>query len=171
MTKADRIDLYKRFMPEPMGVLKLDELGFFEAPASSKYHGAYEGGLFDHSYEVTKYLIKVTDKLAIKWKSELSPYVIGMYHDLCKCGLYTKEPDGTYKYNKDVLLPGHGERSVILAQKILDLTDEEIICIRWHMGAYEDPKLWDTYHKAINDYPNLLYICLADMYASKVVGV
>ena len=31
---------------------KLTESGFFTAPASTKYHGAYEGGLFDHSYNV-----------------------------------------------------------------------------------------------------------------------
>lgn len=29
--------------------------GFFTAPASTKYHGNYEGGLFDHSFTVTTF--------------------------------------------------------------------------------------------------------------------
>lgn len=32
----------------------LTAYGFFTAPASTKYHGNYEGGLLEHSYMVTK---------------------------------------------------------------------------------------------------------------------
>ena len=33
----------------------LMKLGFFEAPASKKFQGAYPGGLFDHSVLVTEF--------------------------------------------------------------------------------------------------------------------
>lgn len=37
--------------------------GFFTAPASTKFHGSYEGGLFDHSFNVVMTLIELTTKL------------------------------------------------------------------------------------------------------------
>ena len=52
------------------------------------------------------------------------------------------------------------------------MTDEEIACIRWHMGAYEkDTRLWNYYGNAIAEYPNVLYTHTADMIASKIVGI
>lgn len=46
---------------------RLVEMGFFTAPASTKYHGAYEGGLFDHSYNVTYALLELTKQCGIRW--------------------------------------------------------------------------------------------------------
>ena len=37
---------------------KLTEGGFFIAPASTKYHGAYEGGLFDHKRRVVYFSVR-----------------------------------------------------------------------------------------------------------------
>ena len=96
-----------------------------------------------------------------------------MYHDLCKCDNYILDVEtNKYIYNPDIVIPGHGEKSVILAQKYIKLTDEEIACIRWHMGAYEkDPKMWEYYGRAIEEYPNVLWTHTADMIASKILGV
>lgn len=105
---------------------QLMAMGFFTAPASTKYHGNYEGGLFEHSFTVTSSLLSLTKRMGLNWKRKASPYIVGMLHDLCKCDSYIHNPDGTYSYNPDILLPGHGDKSVILAQKIVDLTDEEI---------------------------------------------
>ena len=147
-------------------------LGFFTDPASTKYHGSYEGGLFDHSLQVASELYKLTDKLDLKWERACSPLVVGLYHDLCKCGSYNKMTNGTYEYNRDQILPGHGDKSIIMIQKYISLTDEEIACIRWHMGAYEtDTKMWDYYGRAIEKYPNVLYTHTADMIASKIRGI
>ena len=33
---------------------------------------------------------------------------------------------------------GHGEKSVYLIMKHMELTDDEALAIRWHMGAYDD---------------------------------
>ena len=151
----------------------LEDLGFFEAPASTKYHGAYEDGLFEHSCAVTDYLVDLTKRLELTWEREESPYIVGMYHDLCKCESYVFDIEtDKYTYNPDIIIPGHGEKSVIMLSRYMKLTDEEIACIRWHMGAFErDPKMWDYYGRAIESFPNVLYTHTADMIASRIVGV
>lgn len=176
MTKDERIKQYIKFMgkcADCIPVATLDELGFFTAPASTKYHGAYEGGLFDHSLATAQALVDLTEKLGLNWNTKESARIVGMYHDLCKCDNYVIDVEtGKYKYNPDTILDGHGTKSVIIAQKYIELTDEEIACIRWHMGAYEtDTKLWDYYGRAIEKYPNVLYTHTADMIASKIVGI
>lgn len=173
-TKEDRIKEYKEFMGRFAGnVEPLDRLGFFTAPASTKYHGSYEGGLFDHSLEVARQLVNLTEKLNLVWENSESPYIVGMFHDFCKCDNYIYDAETeSYKFNPDIIIPGHGEKSVILFQQIQNLTDEEVACIRWHMGAYEtDPKMWEYYNRAIKKYPNVLYTHMADMIASQIVGV
>lgn len=146
--------------------------GYFTAPASSKYHGAYDGGLFDHSFEVMKWLLYYTEKLGLKWDNERSPYVIGLFHDICKCGLYKPSYDGIGYDYEDIIIPGHGDRSVIILQKYINLTNEEIACIRWHMGPYEtDKRLWNNYSMALKVFPNILYTHTADVYASQIVGL
>lgn len=149
---------------------RLDQIGFFDAPASTKFHGNYEGGLFDHSYAVTESLIELTDKLGLKWQKQRSPYVVGMLHDLCKCDQYNVTDEGI-SYNKNTLLSGHGDKSVIIAQKIIPLTDEEILCIRWHMGAFDDKENWNYYGNCIEQYPNVLWTHTADMMAARIKKV
>jgi hypothetical protein len=66
----------------------LIEKGFFTAPASTKYHGAYEGGLFDHSLSVANELKDLSKANRLKWQHPRSPLLIGMFHDLCKIDNY-----------------------------------------------------------------------------------
>ena len=146
---------------------------FINAPASTKYHGAYEGGLFDHSEAVMDALLDLTDNMTLTWERPESPYIVGLFHDLCKIDMYEWDIEtGKFKYSNDPIIDGHGEKSIIYLQKYIDLTDEEIACIRWHMGAYEtDTKKWEYFDRAIRKYPNVLYTHTADMIASKIVGV
>ena len=179
MNKEDRIKQYKNFMEPTTSegffnhIKELDNLGFFTNPASTRYHGAYEGGLFDHSFLTAKALVELTEKLELKWERPESPYIVGMFHDLCKCDNYVKDFEtDQYIYNPDIIIPGHGDKSVIMLSQYMRLTDEEIACIRWHMGAYEtNTKLWNYYGKAIEKYPNVLFTHTADMIASRIVGV
>lgn len=179
MSKQERIDVFVNFMSEALFltdvsnlVAALDEMGFFEAPASTKYHGNYPGGLFDHSFAVAKSLVSLTKRMELKWEKPHSPYLIGMLHDICKCDQYKQKEDGTYDYVANLPLVGHGDKSVILAQTMCKLTEEEILCIRWHMGAYEtDTKLWNNYGAAIEKYPNVLWTHTADMVASRILKV
>ena len=162
--------------------------GFFEAPASTKYHGAYEGGLYDHSAAVYKQLKNLTVKNNLKWKRLESPFIIGMFHDLCKYDQYLKvfdetrdingtgiviNPTGSFHYthNRNTPLTGHGSKSVMLLSQFINLTEEELLCIRYHMGAYETDE-WHELDLAIRNSNGLvLWAHLADMLASKVDGV
>lgn len=166
-------------------VERLDNLDFFTAPASIGHHGNNDGGLFEHSFEVTMQLLTLTEKLDLQWDDPRSPYIVGMFHDICKCDNYTKvqkaveSSDGDsvileekWEYNNECSMPGHGEKSVILTQNILGpLTDEEIMCIRWHMGAFDDKENWKYYSRAVSDYPNVLFTHTADMMASQIMGI
>jgi hypothetical protein len=148
----------------------LEYNGFFTAPASTKYHGNYEGGLFDHSYSVAETLKQLSKANRLKWNNLRSPFVIGMFHDLCKIDNYIKVADG-FDYNKAALLPGHGEKSIIYLVQHMRLTPEEVMCIRWHMGAFDEKENWNYYTKAVNKYPNVLWTHQADMIASQILGV
>jgi hypothetical protein len=168
------IDLFSEVFPEDTTVelmRDLKNMGFFDAPASTKYHGNYPGGLFDHSFTVTKCLLSLTERLELKWERSISPYLVGMLHDLCKCDQYIRKDDDTYEYNTGLTLTGHGEKSIILAQNIISLTEEEVLCIRWHMGAFDDKQNWNTYGAAIEQFPNVLYTHTADMMAARICRV
>ena len=148
----------------------LDDTDFYTAPASTKYHGAYNGGLFDHSMNVACILKQLTAVgVCDKWGSPSSPVIVGMLHDFTKLGRYLPGPDGTFIFNTRALeFGGHGSDSVIKLQRHLDLSLEEILCIRYHMGAYEKDD-WDGFDRAIRLFPNVLWTHTADMYASKVM--
>lgn len=157
--------------------------GFFTAPASTKYHGNYEGGLLEHSYMVTKFLLTLTQDNHLIWRKARSPFIVGMFHDLCKIDQYRHPasdlvvdgmllPDPSkWEYNPDTLLKGHGDKSVMLLSQFYTLTDEEIMCIRYHMGAFTDKSEWNDYTRAVSQYPNVLWTHQADMLASHVAGV
>ena len=167
--------------PDMLKYLSLNH--FFTAPASTKYHGNYEGGLFDHSFAVAKFLVQLTEDNHLTWKNSRSPYVVGMFHDLCKIDQYRHPASrliadgvtvmGSFKweYNPDTLLKGHGDKSVMLLSQFYTLTDEEIMCIRYHMGAFTDKSEWNDYTRAVRQYPNVLWTHQADMLASHVVSV
>lgn len=157
----------------------LNSKGFLKAPASTKYHGNFEGGLYGHSCNVTRELLHLTDRLDLQWQREESPYIVGMFHDLCKIDAYERSvpkqletgqvcmPVTEYTWNEDQIIKGHGEKSVMLLSQFMTLTEEEILCIRYHMGAYETED-WKQFDLAIKKYPNVLFTHTADMLASKL---
>lgn len=187
MTERERFDLC---MGTGLGKILSGEFktyllanGFFSAPASTKYHGAYEGGLFDHSFAVMNILVELSAKNNLKWKRAESPFIIGLFHDLCKIDQYRhpvigESLDGTkfydssdWEYNPDTLIKGHGDKSIILLSQFLTLTDEEIFCIRYHMGAFVDKEEWRDYTNAIHLCENVLWTHHADMLAAHAVGI
>lgn len=149
----------------------LDSVGYFDVPASLKHHGNYNGGLFDHSCAVTGHLLKMW---AWEGLTDLkSSIIVGMFHDICKVDDYIPNDRGYLNYkpwrsNPNKMLNGHGEKSVILISKWLTLTEEEMLCIRWHMGAFDSPENWDFYNRAVKKYPSVLLTHTADMFASQV---
>lgn len=158
---------------------KMMEQDFLSVPASTKYHGSYKGGLFEHCYNMYLWLEKFTNRMQLKWDRPESVGNVAFGHDWCKVDSYIFVPDkreddhlipSHFDYNKNSSLHGHGMKSVILLQQFMELTEQEMYCILYHMGAYETDQ-WEAYGKAIQKYPHVLYTHTADMYASKVVGV
>lgn len=187
LTKDDRLiqfsDLWKQVGGDDHLVIRNENLmdylnngGFFTAPASTKYHGVYDGGLFDHSIAVAKRLIQLTENNGLRWKRVESPFIVGMFHDLCKCDQYLKVQDKSdprgfhYEYNSRMSLKGHGSKSVMILSQFINLTEEEVLCIRYHMGAYETDEL-EEFDRAIRMYENTLWTHHADQLACKIDGV
>lgn len=171
-------DVVKDVLGGHPGLMKmLEEKGYYTAPASSGYHGAYRGGLLAHSIQVGYELMHLTSKLGLKWERKESPMIIGLLHDVCKLDDYKTteywgEPDDfKIELNEDALYPGHGEKSLIMLMGLIDLTEEEKMCIRYHMGAFTDKSEWEFYSRAVQRCPNVLWTHTADMIASQIKGV
>jgi hypothetical protein len=134
----------------------LDRLGFFVAPASTKFHLNVKGGLMQHSWNVYQTAVMLREQM-IRIKPELeqklpmeSIIIASLLHDACKSNIYKetlvnrKNDQGIWEkvpgYDVDYSsLPlGHGEKSVIMLLALgLKLTKDEMLAIRWHMTAWE----------------------------------
>lgn len=121
---------------------------FFVAPASTRYHGSFEGGLVIHSLNTYRCLI---DELESSGLSDVytdeTVAIVSLFHDICKTNFYKKgtrnvKENGQW-VTKDVFeidekFPcGHGEKSVIILQNFIRLTVDEIFAIRAHMGGFD----------------------------------
>lgn len=157
-------------------VAKLQEIGFFDAPASKRHHLAVPCGLLIHSVNVTEWLLKLTQAGIVSWEKESSPYRIGMFHDLVKCVCYMVDPlcaEGEplrYVYKQSGYV-GHGAASAMIAMSVLGvrLTPVETACICHHMGAFglSDGQLREL-DAALDYYPaEIIATHTADMLASR----
>ncbi len=115
--------------------------GIMSDPASSRHHLAEPGGLCRHSinvYRRLKWLCEAEKARnpGFRMPEEESMAIVGLLHDLCKVGLYRQGNKGYSVYDEFPF--GHGEKSVFLIQKYMDLTEEEALAIRWHMASWND---------------------------------
>lgn len=167
----------------------LESWGFFDAPASAQGHYAYPGGLADHSLGVydaamqtRSWLIRERPDL----EAQLNPdsiAIAALLHDVCKADFYrlvrkkkrneigTYEDVEAYEIHDENFPVGHGEKSVILLlQSGLDLRDDEIYAIRWHMGPWnlsrDDERF---YRQASKLTPLQALIHTADTLASAIL--
>lgn len=129
----------------------LKSTDFFTAPASSKFHSAYEGGLCAHSINVYKRFVKnLQSEYGDNWQEKVSlesATIIGLLHDICKTNFYKVEMrnvkvDGVWVqqpyYTVDDALPyGHGEKSVYIISGFMRLSRMEAMAINWHMGGFD----------------------------------
>lgn len=169
-----RYEIFNAFTKDILSedaVKYLKKNGYFTAPASSKYHLAYEGGLFEHCCNVAMSLMALTSQLKLTWERDSSPIIIGLFHDLCKIDQYVWNPVlKKYEWNKDQTVLGHGDKSIIyIEENLLKLTDEEKACIRWHMGAFDEKENWTNYSNAIHEYKNVLWTHTADMMSTHII--
>lgn len=149
----------------------LETTDFFTAPASTRYHLARETGLLEHSLNVYQNLLVEDEGHDLD-----SLIIVALLHDICKANYYSVSERNVKRENEwvkelyycvdDQFPIGHGEKSVILIQKFIDLKEEEIAAIRWHMGAYEPKDNYTYLNKAFEKYPLALYLHIADLKAT-----
>ena len=124
------------------------ETDFFEAPASTKYHGSEAGGLCQHSINVGKQLFATAPHFfpGVEFSSE-SLAIVSLFHDICKAGCYKKDVKNQknnetgqwekvdyFRFEEDFPFGGHGSKSVFLINEFMKLTREEAAAINCHMG-------------------------------------
>ncbi len=155
---------------------------FFTAPASTRYHNAFEGGLLRHSLNVYDCLCAYMERERVKneYRLKASPEtiaIVSLLHDLCKVNFYKigwrnvkNEETGQWEKQPryeihDTLPYGHGEKSVYMISGFMRLTREEAMAIRWHMGfsGIEDK---NSVGQALSMYPLAFAMTVADMEAS-----
>ena len=153
----------------------IEKTDFFTAPASTRFHGDYEGGLLEHSLKVYEILKHKAENNIMKMEFQPDTLIIiGLLHDICKTNLYkvdyrnAKNERGEWEkvpyYTVDDTIPyGHGEKSVMMLTEYIKLTSEEKYCIRWHMGFSEPKELYNTLGAAYKRYPLALLLNEADL--------
>lgn len=117
----------------------LEEIGFYDAPGSVGRHSAYRGGLAEHSIKVYEAAMKLKEGNPSEYGSISTDSIIitSLLHDICKADVYFIKSDGKPGRSFRKFPIGHGEKSVIMLLRIgLELTEEEMLAIRWHMGAH-----------------------------------
>ena len=111
---------------------------FLTAPASTKFHGARVGGLYEHCESVTNNLLMWKEKHPNTELTKEDCYICGMLHDLCKVNLYKKIGD-TYTYDKSIVVH-HAKLSVEMIEKrmLLKLTTLQRCMILLHMSSWSN---------------------------------
>ena len=117
----------------------LNNNGFFEAPGSKYRHSNYKGGLAEHSLAVYKCAIDLKTKHPETFGqiSKESIALTALLHDICKADVYFINHNGLPDKSMRKFPIGHGEKSVIMLLRLgLDLSEEEMLAIRWHMKTH-----------------------------------
>ena len=150
---------------------------FFTAPASTRFHAAYEGGLVEHSLNVYRVMMQ---KHFVEGEDDPeSAAICTLLHDICKAGFYEvdfrnrKNDAGVWEkvpyYTINDRFPyGHGEKSVFLIERFMRLKNEEAVAIRWHMGGFDDTAKAGSFAiaHAYEQYPLAVKLHLSDLEAT-----
>ena len=154
---------------------------FFKAPASTRFHGNYEGGLLTHSLKVYEILKEKLKHAPVEMNiPEDTVKIVALLHDICKVNFYkvdyrnAKNELGVWEkvpyYTVDDTIPyGHGEKSVMMISKFINLSMEEMYAIRWHMGFSEPKELHNTLSAVFEKYPLVMALHEADLEATYIL--
>lgn len=157
----------------------LEKSDFFTAPASTRFHGSYAGGLCEHSlhvYDEMKRLLQVYPEIKV---SEETIIITTLFHDLCKVNNYAvekrnrKNESGQWEsYDAFITKPklnygGHGSKSVFITQQFIKLTTEEAVAINCHMSAFDGDVGYIG--MAYEQFPYAWLLSAADQSATYVV--
>ena len=172
----------------------LETTDFYTAPASTRFHNNFEGGLCAHSINVFNRLVNLLkneygENFEEKCSME-SACVMALFHDLCKVGTFVKETRNVKEYSEigskqdskgrfewvekesytteDSLPYGHGEKSVYILSGFMKLSRPEAMAINWHMGGFDYRVKGGSY--ALSDvfysYPIAFLLHNADLQAT-----
>ena len=181
--KEKFINIYKAYIKRDGADKLLEYLcssDFFTAPASTRFHGSYAGGLCEHSINVFECLKDIMERprmkevYGVKYSDE-SIAIASLLHDVCKVDFYVEstrnvKENGVWKsvpyYTIEDKLPyGHGEKSVYIISGFMKLTRDEAFAIRYHMGFSTGEDL-NNVGKAFEMFPLAFAVSVADMEAS-----
>lgn len=171
---------------------ELENIGFFQAPASAGHHLNVAGGLVQHSLNTARAALKIWEGM-----KDLEPtlerevqrdniIIASLLHDVCKSDIYFRtvkkkknalgqwEDNEGYKVSYKNLPIGHGEKSVIMLLCYgLEITEAEMLAIRWHMGpfglnfnSFEEMRNYDT---ANTLHPLVSIVHAADCLAAHIM--
>lgn len=160
-----------------------DTCDFFHAPASTRFHGSYPGGLLEHSLNVYDCLKDYLSRSRVENVYEMnydeeSVAIVALLHDLCKVNCYKKSMRNVKEDGKWIQVPyyefednmpyGHGEKSVYMISGYMRLTREEAFAIRYHMGfsGNEDAR---SIGYSFENFPLSFALSVADMEATYFV--
>ena len=184
--KQQFIDIYNEHITRQgagdlLKYLLSDQSDFFEAPASTRFHLAYPGGLLEHSLNVYHCLKDYLSRDSVQNTYNLNPgeesiAIVALLHDLCKINVYQKSfrnvKDEQGKWSQvpsydfqDKLPYGHGEKSVHIISGFMKLTREEAFAIRYHMG-FSDTEDKNNVGRAFALFPLAFALSTADMEAT-----
>lgn len=161
-------------------IFDLDNLGYYEAPASANRHLNIKGGLALHSYLVYLNMKKLNKELDLRFNDRFL-IIVGLLHDVCKLGCYKPNilkngevSEARPWLYEDTFPYGHGEKSVWLLEKWINLTDDEVMAIRYHIGpfTYETISEWNRTKEQLIKTPYWRAIMLAhhsDSLASSIL--
>lgn len=157
---------------------------FFKMPASTRFHGNYEGGLAEHSLNVFHSLEKLCEMYQKQFPETSfdrdSLIICALCHDFCKVDVYKKsfrnvknaetgawEKKECYEYS-DPLGMGHGEGSLYMLQSFIPLKRSEALAIRWHMGEFDSAVRGGdrSINVAQNQTPLVTLLHMADQWSS-----
>lgn len=184
--KQQIIDIYRNCVKREGSDKLLDYLinksDFFTAPASTRFHGAYDGGLAQHSLNVYNCFKAYLERDRVRELYNLNASdetiaVCALLHDICKVNVYTRgtrnvknEETGQWEkvptfFFDDGLPYGHGEKSVYMITGFMRLTREEAFAIRYHMG-FSGEENANNVGKAFEMFPLAFALSTADMEAT-----
>ena len=160
----------------------LEKSDFYRAPASTKYHGAYEGGLCEHSLDVLEQALKLVHFLPQKIEDVESLAIACLFHDVCKVNYYkpdkrNKKVNGTwvevpfFSVEEKFHFGGHGSKSVFILQQFIKLKPEEAVAINCHMGFADcGPSSVGDISNAFEQYPLAWIVHVADEAATYLLN-
>lgn len=173
----------------------MDEVGFFHAPCSGGNHLCCEFGLVQHTRNVMVAAENIGHALlGVKYPEYRESVILcAALHDLGKCGDHGKplyvpnmiknkkykktdpeaEPEYVqsdakpYERNKNLNAIPHAFRSVIVANRFIDFSEDEEFAIMYHDGLYDR----ETGGMSVvpgHESPLLLILHWADMWSAHV---